>query len=78
MASKVRNVDFGDEQTAKKVAKKVSSFIAAQELVDPIIDKHGLEQYSVGPNIFAQTSKVTAVDQHIDQTLRVADWLLEQ
>lgn len=58
--------------------EKLRAWQMAMELVEPIIEKHGLETYKTGaPNIFAPpTATFTAVDQHIDNTIRVADWLM--
>jgi hypothetical protein len=63
---------------AERVSTRTAAWNMASELVEPIVDRHGLEKYSTGPNIFAQTFKTTCVDQHIDHIMRVADWLLER
>lgn len=52
----------------------------AVEMVEPIIDKYGVEDYYIGPvGIFSSAIRTTStkVDQNIDHILRVADWLLE-
>lgn len=56
---------------------RMEALITANGFVEPIIDKHGLEPYVLGSSIFNPTSKFTKVDQHLDQVLRIADWLLE-
>lgn len=54
-------------------------FESANELVKPIIEQHGLEEYKQGSVAFFSTpSTMTKVDQHIDQIIRVADWLLDR
>lgn len=55
--------------------EKLQAWQMASELVEPIIEKHGLEKYSSGV-IFQSTSTFTAVDQHVDHILRVANWLM--
>jgi len=58
------------------VATRRVAWEASQEMVKPIIEAHGLEQYSSGDQLFVKGAIVTKVDQNIDHILRVADWLL--
>jgi hypothetical protein len=48
---------------------------AATELINPIIEQHGLEEYKSG-NPFTSMSTFSKVDQHIDHTIKVANWLI--
>jgi hypothetical protein len=51
----------------------------AAELVNPIVEQHGLERYSPGANIFSTgISVMTPVEQHINHILNVAEWLLNE
>ena len=60
-----------------EVAKRRAVWESAEELVAPIVLVHGLEAYNTGTNIFAQSTKMTPVDQHVEVIIRVADWLLD-
>lgn len=54
---------------------RLDAWNAAVDMVKPIIDEHGLEEYKTGA-MFSSVSTMTKVDQHIDHTMRVANWLL--
>lgn len=56
---------------------RTNAFRKAKELVDPIIDQHGLEAYREAPNIFVPPGNRSAVDQHINHILYIAEWLME-
>lgn len=56
--------------------ERLAAFNAAKELIEPIVDKHGLEPVKMAAPAFTQTSTLTQVDQHISHILDVADWLL--
>lgn len=56
--------------------ERLEAWNRASDLVRPIIDEHGLEIYRMGAQMFNSGSTMTKVDQHIDHTMRVADWLL--
>ena len=58
------------------VSQRNVVFSAARELVDPIIFMHELTDQKIG-GPFNTTTVISKVDQHIDQIVRVADWLLE-
>lgn len=47
----------------------------AGEMIDPIVEKHGLEKQVVGGLVIPQTV-YSKVDQHLDSIERVAQWLL--
>lgn len=47
----------------------------ASTLVEPIIAKHDLDPYRTGAP-FSIAKTITKVEQHIDQIIRVANWLL--
>lgn len=50
----------------------------AQELLTPIFEKHGIEQFNLSSgNPFVAGSPVTKVEQHLDAIERVASWLLD-
>lgn len=55
--------------------ERLQAFQLASELIKPIIEEHPLEMVQTGA-IFGPFSKFTPVDQHIDHTMRVANWLL--
>ena len=55
---------------------KREAWLCAVDMVEPIIEEHALEQYSVD-SLAGTTMTHTELDQHIDQIIRVADWLLE-
>lgn len=63
------------EVTQMKISKRSHIWKHATELVAPIIEQHGLETYKSG-SMFGPYSTFTPVDQHIEQIIRVADWLL--
>ena len=52
-------------------------WLIASQMVDPIIEKHGIELVQTG-QMFGPSFKVTAVEQHIDHILKVADWLMDR
>lgn len=64
----------------EEVAAREAVWNVATELVIPIIEDHGLEEYRAGPqNILVPGPHlVTKVDQNIDHIIRVADWLLDR
>lgn len=62
--------------------KRINAWTLAAELVDPIVELHGLEDFNSGANttIFSSIggSHVTKVDQHISHIMNVAEWLLKK
>ena len=58
--------------------ERLKALGAAKHVVDPLVEQHGLEPYQMGAPAFTRGSTVTKVDQHIDNLLRVADWLLDK
>lgn len=65
------------EDLAQTIAARRMVWEQAREMADPIVEKHGVQPYPVGGNIFAPGSKQTEVDQHISSVIEVAEWLLE-
>lgn len=61
---------------APDVIVKRAIFDMASQMIDPIIEKHGLEEYRSAAPVFHSGSMFTKVEQHIDETIKVADWLL--
>lgn len=56
---------------------RINAWMTAKELVDPIVEQHGLKQHSPGANIFSTgPSVITEVQQHINHIFEVAEWLL--
>jgi len=64
----------------EEVVKRRAVWTMAKEMVDPIVEQHGVETHGIGPaNIFqAPPSKSTKVDQHIGHILQVSDWLIDE
>jgi len=56
--------------------KRLDAWYAAAAAVKPVIEQHGLKDRATG-NVLVANAWFSAVDQHIDQIMRVADWLLE-
>jgi hypothetical protein len=52
------------------------AFISAGILIDPIVEKHEIEDIRDGA-VFGPFTTSTAVNQHINHILYVADWLLK-
>lgn len=50
----------------------------ATELVIPIIEDHGLEEYKTGPAFLTHGTTMTKVDQNVENIIRVANWLLDR
>lgn len=58
--------------------KRLEAWTLAKELVNPIVEQHELKQISPGGSFLAAgPSIVTAVQQHINHTIEVAEWLME-
>lgn len=55
---------------------KAQAWKLAEELLGPTFERHSLEEKKEG-NMFAPNSTVSAAEQRVDLTIRVADWLLE-
>lgn len=60
----------------KRLDYRERVFIKAGTMVSPIIEQHGIEDHQDGGAVFVRGVTVTAVDQHIDHIMRVADWLM--
>lgn len=56
------------------IARRQAAWGVATELVEPIVEVYGLEPQPSGPMF--TTNHVTEVEQHIESTLRIANWLL--
>lgn len=63
--------------TNEEVARRITTWNTARDMVQPIVAIHGLEEYRSGAP-FGQQSTFTKVDQHLDHIMHVADWLLEK
>lgn len=57
------------------IEERIEAWLAAKELIAPIIIEHGLEEYRSGP-VFGHISTVTKIDQHIDHVTHLANWLI--
>lgn len=68
-----------DGKEADRIMLRKSVWLQAAEMIDPVVDKHGLEQYALGPAPVFTTppNKMTPVDQHLGHIQQVADWLME-
>ena len=79
----VYNMDGLEEEAKSRrqaevvLKKRMEAWVTASHLVDPVIERHGIEAYTLG-QAFSTTSKVTAVEQHFDIITRLAEWLLEK
>lgn len=49
----------------------------AEEIVTPLLEKHGIEEYRSTHAVFVPTTPVTKIEQHLDAIERVATWLLD-
>lgn len=59
--------------------KRLKAWNDASELVEPIVEKHGLNQISPGGNMFGNGPAIlTPVDQHIEHIFTVAEWLMKE
>jgi hypothetical protein len=56
--------------------ERLAAFNAAKEIVNSIVEQHGLEPVKMQAAAFTNPSTLTVVDQHISHILEVADWLL--
>ena len=65
------------EEEYNRVQRRIDIFEKACELVAPIIERHGVENYKIGNQVMVHGTTMTKSEQHIDHILRVADWLLE-
>lgn len=57
--------------------ERLAAWSKAEEIVERIVDKHGLELYKSGPP-FGHVSTYSPAEQHIEHILKVADWLLDK
>jgi len=66
------------EQVIQSMSLRREAWLAATELVVPVLEEHGLEDVTLaGANLFVKGSTMTKVDQNINHLTGVADWLLE-
>lgn len=78
------NKNTGDEMTkpielmTPNQMVRINAWMTAKDLVDPIVEQHGIEKYVPGSTIFGSGSTVTPVQQHINHIFEVAEWLLEK
>jgi hypothetical protein len=57
--------------------RRLKAWKMATEIVNPIIEQHGVEDISApGSAPFITSGKITKVEQHITHIMTVADWLL--
>lgn len=73
----VMNRPETQEQFVGRLSTRKYAWQAAAEMVEPIVDRFGLQPYR-NTSGFVHQSTTTAVDQNIDQIIRVADWLLDR
>lgn len=59
------------------VRQKVDLWKMASQLIDPMIEQHGIELVTSGP-MFGPTYKTTKIEQHINHIISVADWLADR
>ena len=57
---------------------KIEAWKKATEFVDPIVEKHGLQDVREGQVIFTTGFVSTKVNQHINHIMDVANWLLDE
>lgn len=62
--------------TPEEVASRGIVWDSASIRVGSLVEQHGLEEFRTGAPFQHQTT-ITKIDQHIDQIIRVADWLLD-
>jgi hypothetical protein len=55
---------------------RVEAWKIAVTLVDPIVEKHGLDAVKLPSPAFTYPPISTKVDQHVEHILRVASWLI--
>lgn len=66
----VSNVDLDVVDARKKV------WDMAEEMISPIIEKHGLELYSTSGSLISASGVWTPVDQHLNHIFTLAEWLV--
>lgn len=67
----------------ERISARAAVWNMAKEMVDPIIEADGVEEYRMSTNpsasIFhANNTTMTKVDQHLGHIEQVANWLLEE
>lgn len=65
------------EQVIQSMSLRREAWLAATELVVPVLEEHGLEPYETHAVLFVKGSTMTKVDQNVSHIQGVADWLLE-
>lgn len=60
----------------KRVAYREKVFIKASVMLEPLVEQHGIEDHQDGGQLFVRGVTVTAIDQHLDHIMRIADWLM--
>lgn len=53
-------------------------FVKAKDLVDPIVEQHGLKPRRSAAPFFGIGYEISSAEQHVDLIIRVADWLSEE
>lgn len=53
-----------------------AAWAIASELIEPLVETLSVEEYSTGQVLFGHTSKVTPLEQVVDATLQIANWLM--
>jgi len=56
--------------------ERVAAWTQACLAVDKLVAEHGVKSYDLGGPL-NRITRVTELDQHIDNIIRVADWLLD-
>lgn len=63
------------EIPTNEIIKRKVIFETAAEMIDPIIEHHGLDSYRTGGSYTSPGYTTTKVDQHIAHIIYVANWL---
>lgn len=67
-----------EDEQSKRIADRIKLFESASYLVTPIITEHGIESYrNGGKAVLVPGLMYTAVEQHIQHIIEVANWLEE-
>lgn len=59
-----------------RIQHREKIFIKASVMLEPLVEQHGIEDHQDGGQLFVRGVTVTAIDQHLDHIMRVADWLM--
>lgn len=78
MSNYIKTKEELDAENRSKLLRRETVFLMASQLVGPIVEKHGLEPTKSAWVQADSGYTITAVEQHLDHILRVANWLLEE